>query len=86
MAVILGKVWHHIGKKDLFLIGIDLDNQKAIEEIALDGLPELAKHVIVEQHRDDLTKAHVLLYSHKPFPKKSSDNLTPALNSKARCK
>jgi D5 N terminal like/Bifunctional DNA primase/polymerase, N-terminal len=82
MAIIPGKVWHHIGKKELYLIAIDLDNQKAIEEVALDGLEELAKHIIVEQHRDDLTKAHVLLYSHKPFPKKSSDNLTPSLNSK----
>ena len=82
IAVILGKVWHHVMKKDLYLIGIDLDNQKAIEEVALDGLEELAKHMIVEQHRDDLNKAHVLLYSHKPFPKKSSDNLTPVLNSR----
>ena len=82
MAIIPGKVWHHIGKRELYLIAIDLDNQKAIEEVALDGLEELAKHLIVEQHRDDLTKAHALLYSHKPFQKKSSDNLTPALNSK----
>ena len=35
----------------------------------------------MEQHNDDLTKAHILLYSHKPFPKKSSDN-TGHLNPK----
>lgn len=29
---------------------------------------------VVEQHLDDRAKAHVLLYSHKPFRKKSSDN------------
>jgi hypothetical protein len=76
MAVILGKTWHNseIGKSGLYLIGIDLDNRKAIEEVAYKGLTELAKDVIVEQHNDDLTKAHILLYSHKPFPKKSSDN------------
>ena len=74
IAIILGKVWHNSLKKDLYLIGIDLDNQKAIEEVAIKGLEDLAKNVIVEQHKDDPTKAHILLYSHKPFPKKSSDN------------
>ena len=33
IAIILGKVWHNPNKTDLYLIGIDLDNQKAIEEI-----------------------------------------------------
>ena len=73
IAVILGKVWHNPVKKELYLIGIDLDNRKAIEEVAIKGLEDLAKYVIVEQHKDDATKAHILLYSHKPFPKKSSD-------------
>jgi hypothetical protein len=73
IAIILGKVWHNPLKKELYLIGIDLDNQKAIEEVSIKGLEDLATHVIVEQHKDDTTKAHVLLYSHKPFPKKSSD-------------
>jgi hypothetical protein len=83
MAVILGKTWHNseFGKRGLFLIGIDLDNRKAVEEVAYKGLKELSKDVIVEQHNDDLTKAHILLYSHKPFPKKSSDN-TGHLNPK----
>lgn len=74
IAIILGKVWHNPRRTNLYLIGIDLDNQKAIEEVAVNGLEDLAKHVIVEQHKDDLTKAHVLLYSRKPSPKKSSDN------------
>jgi hypothetical protein len=83
MAVILGKTWHNseFGKRGLYLIGIDLDNRKAIEEVTNKSLEKLAKDVIVEQHNDDLTKAHILLYSHKPFPKKSSDN-TGHLNPK----
>jgi Bifunctional DNA primase/polymerase, N-terminal len=84
MAVILGKVWHNPVKNELYLIGIDLDNRKAIEEVAVKGLEDLAKNVIVEQHVDDPSKAHILLYSHKPFPKKSSDNnghLTSKLNA-----
>ena len=36
MAVILGKTYHNpeIGKRGLTLIVIDLDNKKAIEEVA----------------------------------------------------
>ena len=77
-AIILGRVWHNPLKKDLYLIGIDLDNQKAIEELCTRegktiSLSQLAQWTLIEQHTDDPTKAHVLLYSHKPFPKKSSD-------------
>jgi hypothetical protein len=79
IAIILGRVWHNPLKKYLYLIGIDLDNQKAIEELCTRegktiSLSQLAQWTLVEQHLDDHTKAHVLLYSHKPFPKKSSDN------------
>jgi hypothetical protein len=38
------------------------------------SLLQLSEWTLVEQHLDDPTKAHVLLYSRKPFPKKSSDN------------
>jgi hypothetical protein len=79
IAIILGKVWHNPHKTGLFLVGIDLDNQKAIEEVCnrnggTISLSKLSQWTLVEQHLDDPTKAHVLLYSRKPFPKKSSDN------------
>jgi hypothetical protein len=83
IAIILGKVYHNKQKEDLYLIGIDCDNAKAIEEICTSkddktiSLVQLAESVIVEQHLDDPTKAHILFYSHKPFPKKSSDNSGP---------
>lgn len=35
LAIILGKVHHNRQKEGLFLIGIDCDNAKAIEEICL---------------------------------------------------
>ena len=78
LAVILGKVNHNRQKEGLFLVGIDCDNEKAIEEICSRDnknvpLSQLAQWTLVEQHIDDPTKAHVLLYSHSPFPKKSSD-------------
>ena len=43
----------------------------------------MSQWTLVEQHLDDLSKTHILLYSRKPFPKKSSDNhsLSDKLNS-----
>jgi hypothetical protein len=86
IAIILGKVRHNRQKRDLYLIGIDCDNAKAIEEICSRNgqnipISQLAQWTLVEQHLDDPTKAHILLYSHYPFPKKSSDNNGP-LNEK----
>ena len=79
IAIILGNVWHNLYKADLYLIGIDLDNEKAIVEICnrndrTVSLSQLSQWTVVEQHLDDPSKAHVLLYSRKLFPKKSSDN------------
>ena len=78
MAIIAGKVWHNYAKKGLYLILVDFDNKKAIEELCTRNgkqtpLAELAKHMIVEQHRDQPNKAHVIFYANHPFPKKSSD-------------
>jgi hypothetical protein len=89
IAVILGKVHHNRQKEGLYLIGIDCDNAKAMDELCTRddktiSLSQLAQWTLVEQHEDDRTKAHILLYSHKPFPKKSSNNnghLNPKLNA-----
>ena len=84
----MGEAWHNPHKAGLYLIGIDLDNEKAIEEICnrngrTISLSQLSQWTLVEQHLDDPSKAHVLLYSRKPFPKKSSDNqlLSDKVNS-----
>jgi DNA polymerase elongation subunit (family B) len=78
IAIIPGKVWHRENKKGLYLIGIDADNLKAIEEICTRNgrsisLNELAQWTLVEQHSDDTNKVHIYVYSHRPFAKKSSD-------------
>jgi hypothetical protein len=91
MAVILGKVWHNKDKSGLYLNGIDADNLKAIEEICTRSggsisLDELAQWTLVEQHSDDTNRAHIYVYSHKPFTKKSSDknnNLSAKLDANA---
>ncbi|MGI8832369.1 MAG: bifunctional DNA primase/polymerase, partial [Nitrososphaeraceae archaeon] len=80
MAIVAGKVWHNSEKKGLYLAFIDLDNQKAIDEFCTRNgvktpLVQLAKRMIVEQHSDDLTRAHVYCYSSHPFTKKSSDTV-----------
>jgi hypothetical protein len=83
IAVIPGKVWHDKQKEGLYLIGVDCDNSMAIEEICKRNgntmaLSKLAQWTLVEQHLDDANKAHIYIYSHKPFPKKSSDNNGPS--------
>jgi hypothetical protein len=77
MAVVLGKVWRgkHEGE---YLVLIDLDNLRAIDEFCTRGgvsisLKQVAEKYIVEQHRDNLNKAHVLFYSEIPFTGKSND-------------
>jgi hypothetical protein len=77
MAIVVGKVWrgNHTGK---YLIFIDCDNRKAIEEFCTKNgqtvsLQYMAEKFIVEQHRDDESKAHIFFYSEIPFIKKSSD-------------
>jgi hypothetical protein len=89
IAVILGRVWHNEQKLKLglYLNGIDADNLKAIEEICTsDGkeiisLKQLADWTLVEQHGDDTNKAHIYIYSHRPFAKKSSDRRTGINNN-----
>ncbi len=55
MALIPGKVWHSPSKNGLYLIFIDLDNEKAIEEFCTRNgtkvpLQDLANYMIIEQH------------------------------------
>ena len=83
IAIVTGKIWRgkHKGK---YLIGIDCDNKKAIEEICTkDGktilLDELAKWTIVEQHKDNSDKAHIYIIATKPFKNKSSTTTNPKL-------
>jgi len=87
IAIIAGRVYHNPEKNGLYLAFIDLDNQKAIDEFCtrngvITPLKELAKRMIVEQHEDDLIRAHVYCYSTYPFVQKSSD-ITKSVDSPA---
>jgi Bifunctional DNA primase/polymerase, N-terminal len=80
IAIIPGKVWHRPDKRGLYLTFIDADTQKAIDELcSINGkattLQEMAQKFIVEQHKDNLQKAHIYFYSPIPFTKKSADSV-----------
>jgi DNA replicative helicase MCM subunit Mcm2 (Cdc46/Mcm family) len=78
VAVILGKVWHKPDKRDYYLVGIDLDNKKAINDICTRNgktltLEQWASRTLVEQHKNNRNKAHIYFYSSRPLIGKSSD-------------
>jgi hypothetical protein len=74
LAVISGQVRHRSDKLGQFLVIIDADTKKAIEElctrngkaISLEHMASSSKFLI-EQHKDDLNKAHIFFYSPIPF-------------------
>ena len=71
IAIIGGKVWR--GKhKGRYLIMIDLDNRKAIDEMFPRGLEDAKNLTLIEQHLDEPNKAHVYYYSTESATKKSS--------------
>lgn len=86
IAVILGKVWR--GEfENYFLIGIDCDNKKAVDEICSYKnkkitTKQLANKTLVECHMDDLNRIHIYFYSSHPFVKKSSDIVSKEIKEK----
>ncbi len=70
-------MWHREDRKEFYFVFIDLDNQKAIDEVCsvlgAGNIQELAQSMIVEQHQDNLSKTHLYFYSNHQFKKKSSD-------------
>jgi hypothetical protein len=78
LAIIPGKVWHRDDKKGLYFIFIDMDKKQAISEICRRNgkditLEQMAQKTLVEQHKDNLEKAHMYFYSAIPFPNKGPD-------------
>ena len=57
-----------------YLIGIDCDNKKAIDEICnslgFKDINELSNWTWVEQHKDNTNKTHIYILSTKPFKTK----------------
>jgi putative DNA primase/helicase len=77
MAIFPGRIYDD-SKNELHWVSIDLDSKQAILEFCnIFGdrvtISELSKRFLVEQHLDNLDRAHVSLISPLPFPNKGSD-------------
>jgi hypothetical protein len=84
LAVKTGRI--HKGKNEgKYLIGIDCDNKKAIDEICdllgFKAIDELSNWTWVEQHKDDPGKAHIYILSTKPFKNKGRNPNNTKLES-----
>jgi len=81
VAVIAGTLWRG-PYKDKYLVCIDCDNKRGIEELILHCFPEiktleeLAQITIVEQHLDNKDKSHVYVVVEKPLKNRGSINGT----------
>lgn len=71
IAIIPGILWRG-PYKDKYLIAIDLDNKKAIEEFCKNGIEELKEQTLVEQHADP-NKMHIYFIIEREIPNKASD-------------
>ena len=79
IAIILGQVYrgNNIGQ---YLIGIDIDREKGLSEFLTKNnrqreLHKFAQKTLVEQHKDEMHRAHIYFYSPIPFPQKSPDSI-----------
>ena len=71
IALIPGKIWRG-PFKGKFLVAIDLDNKKSIEEFCRGGLEELKQRTLVEQTSNP-EKMHIYFIVDREIPNKASD-------------
>ena len=86
VGVVLGLLWRgdNTGK---YLNMIDGDNRLALQEICsykgkIISIEELAKWTLVEQHKDDVDRAHIYIISDESFPIKASDKGKTGIGNK----
>ncbi len=73
IAIIPGPIWRG-PYKGKYLVAIDLDNKKAIDEFVGSGLEELKQQTLVEQHADP-NKMHIYFIVEREIPNKASDKV-----------
>ena len=73
IAIIPGGIWRG-PYKDKYLVAIDLDNKKAIDEFGGSGLEELKQKTLVEKHADP-NKLHVYFIIEREITNKASDKV-----------
>ncbi len=83
IAIIPGKIWHREECKSYFLYVIDIDNAKAMKAFLTTESGEykslddklFSQYFIIEQHEDNLCKAHLIGYSNKQLKSMSKGGL-----------
>jgi hypothetical protein len=81
IMILCGRALHSKDKQNLYLVGIDIDNEKGLNAfLTRDGKSsslhtEFAKTTLIEQHEDRPDRAHIFVYSPFKFPRKSPDNV-----------
>jgi hypothetical protein len=80
LAIIPGKVWHKQDKFDIYFIFVDVDKKEGIQELCTRNartisLEKMSEKFLVEQHKDNLDKAHIYFYSPIPFEQKAADSI-----------
>ena len=82
IAIIPGKIWRGLFA-DKYLVAIDLDNKKAIQEFCKDenGLEELKQKTLVEQTSNP-NKMHIYFIVDREIPNKASDKTNESLLKK----
>ena len=77
-ALLTGKIWRGL-HKDKYIVCIDIDNKLGIDEI-LSYFPQsktlegLGQKTIIEQHDDDLDRAHIYFITSIPVTKRNNIN------------
>jgi hypothetical protein len=80
IALVTGKIWR--GQfKGKYLVAIDLDNKKAIEEFCKNGLEELKLKTLVEQTSNP-EKMHLYFIVEREIPNKTSDKCNTGILKK----
>ena len=80
ISLIPGKIWRG-PFKGKYLVAIDLDNKKAIEEFCKDGLQELKLKTLVEQTSNP-EKMHIYFIVEREIPNKASDKCNTGILKK----
>ena len=80
IAIILGLIWR--GKfKSKYLVAIDLDNKKALDEFCRERLEDLKQKTLVEQTSNP-EKMHIYFIVDREIPNKSSDKVDVSKSDK----
>lgn len=75
IAIISGKIWRGHNKAK-YLVCIDIDNKEGLDRFLshfeeFDSLAKLSRKTLIEQHKDDLERAHIYFISEIPLIKRS---------------